>query len=95
MSNLSVNGQPLQYMFSLITGDIYKIEADELKNMDNYQIPLAKLPKSSCRRCFGRMHIGFNEKIKVYALCPKCTSRCVDFKLLKDENIKIETIKNA
>lgn len=49
-----------QLMFSLITGDIYTIESDEIKNMDKYQIPLKKRPSNSCNKCFGRFYIGYN-----------------------------------
>lgn len=84
-----------QLLFSLITGDIYTIDADEYKNMDKYQIPLLKKPSEGCSRCFGRMHDGYNTTIKAYVLCKKCVNKCVDFKLLKSETIDIETIKNA
>jgi len=84
-----------QLMFSLITGDIYEIESDELKNMDKYQIPLCKRPSSSCKSCYGRLHEGYNQTIKVYMPCHKCMKKCADFTLLKNENINIETIKNA
>lgn len=84
-----------QIMFSMVSGDIYEIEFDEFKNMDKYQIPLIKYPPQSCRRCYGRMHDGFNIKLKLYLPCPKCVNRCVNFKLLHNENIEVETIKNA
>ena len=92
---MNENTMPLrQLMFSLITGDLYQIESDELKNMDRYQIPLIHCPKSSCNRCFGRMHAGFNDELKIFILCPKCTHKCVDFNLLKNANIDVETIKH-
>ena len=90
-----MNTTTKQLMFSLITGDIYTIESDELKNMDKYQIPLKQRPSESCNKCFGRLYTGYNTTIKIYTLCPKCTTKCVDFNLLKSEEFEIETIKNA
>jgi len=93
-----LSGSPVpikQLMFSMITGDIYNIESDELKNMDKYQIPLIKRPKSSCTACYGRMHDSYNEDLKIYHLCRKCTSKCVDFKQMRSETIDVETIRNA
>lgn len=84
-----------QLMFSMVTGDIYTIESDEYKNMDKYQLPLKKQPHHSCKKCYGRMHIGYDHKLKIYALCPKCTNNCVDFDLLKNDIIDIETIRNG
>lgn len=84
-----------QLMFSLLTGDIYTIESDELKVADRYQIPLVKRPHPSCKKCYGRMYSSFNETLKIYTLCSKCVSKCVDFNAMKNENIEIETIKNA
>ena len=96
LSSAPVEVKPTkQLLFSLITGDMYTIDADEFKNMDKYQIPLLKKPSEGCPRCFGRMHDGYNETIKAYVLCKKCVNKCVDFKKLKSETIDIETIKNA
>ncbi len=82
-------------IFSLITGDIYQIESDEYKNMDKYQIPLLKKPSDKCNKCFGRMHTGFNETLKIYQICPRCVNKCVNFAQLRSEEIDIETTKNA
>ena len=84
-----------QLIYSVITGEIYEIESDELKNMDSYQIPLRKRPHHSCKACYGRMHEGFNETLKAYVPCSKCAHKCVDYSLMRNEEINIETIKNA
>ena len=92
---MSENTTPArQIMFSMITGDIYEIEADELKNMDKYQIPLKMRPSGSCRKCYGRMYSDFNRTLKIYTPCSKCVNRCVDFDKYKEE-VEIETAKNA
>lgn len=83
-----------QLMFSMITGDIYEIEADELKIMDKYQIPLVKKPSPSCRKCYGRMYSDYNSTLKLYTPCSKCVNRCVDFSKYQ-EDVEIETFKNA
>lgn len=83
-----------QLMFSLVTGEIYTIEPDELKNMDKYQIPLIKRP-SRCKTCYDRFYVGFNTTLKVYSLCARCVTRCVDFTKLPSQEFNIETIKNA
>lgn len=82
-------------MFSLLTGEMYTIERDEYKNMDKYQLPLHKKPSSSCKKCYGRMHVGRNITLGIYALCTRCADKCVDFNLFKNEHLDIETIKHA
>lgn len=82
----------LQLMYSLITGDIYTIESDELKNMDRYQIPLKKRPPRSCNKCYGRMYSGYDPQLRIYTVCSKCANRCVDFDLC-DDVIEVGTFK--
>jgi hypothetical protein len=85
---------PRQLIFSMVTGDIYEIEADELKNMDKYQIPLIRRPSPSCRKCYGRMYSDYNITLKLYTPCRKCVNRCVDFSKYQ-EDVEIESFKNA
>ena len=89
------NEKELKLYFSLLSGDIYTIEADEIKNLDGHQIPLIKKPLTSCRKCYGRFYIGFNTTLKVYQICPKCANKCIDFKAIKNKSIEIETIKQT
>ena len=84
-----------QIMFSLITGDMYEIEADEYKNMDKYQVPLVKYPSQSCKKCHGRMYSGRNLTLNIYVPCSRCMNKCIDHNLLKTDNIEVETIKHA
>jgi hypothetical protein len=77
-------------IFSMVTGDIYTIEKDELKNMDQQQVPLVKRPSSSCKKCYGRFHAGYNRTTGVYMPCSKCIKKCVDFESLLSEGNKIE-----
>jgi len=85
----------LKLFFSLISGDMYYVEEDEVKNLDKSQVPLKKKPSSSCKKCYGRFYIGLETKSKSYVPCPKCISKCVDWSALKDENITIETPKTT
>jgi len=86
----------LKIYFSLISGDIYYIEEDEIKNLDQTQIPLKQKPRSNCKQCFGRFHIGKHmNKVdgswhgNYYIPCPKCKATCVDWKAMKSEDIEI------
>ena len=86
--------EEIKLYFSLVSGEIYTVMADEVKNLDKYQIPLLSRPKN-CKKCYGRMHVGFNKTIKVYQLCQRCVDHHVDFKQLKTPDIDIETVKNV
>lgn len=72
-----------QIMFSLITGDIYTILSDEIKNMDEYQVPLKKRPLSNCKKCFGRFYTGRHLKHNLFIMCSKCSPKCVDIEKVK------------
>lgn len=80
----------LKLFFSLLSGDIYQIESDEVKNLDDYQIPLLQRPNTSCKKCYGRLYHMYNTTTKIYQPCPRCARKCFDFKSMKTE-IKIET----
>lgn len=64
--------------FNLISSDLYYIESDEIKNLDKYQIPLIKKPKTSCRHCFGRGSEGKDIKTNLYKPC-RCMKFCINF----------------
>lgn len=67
---------------SIISGEIYEIDEDEIKNLDAYQIPLKQRPNSSCKKCYGRGYIGFNIITKSYELCRRCGRKIIDFDFL-------------
>jgi hypothetical protein len=71
--------QERKLFFSLLSGDIYVIDADETKNLDAYQVPLKHRPSNNCNRCFGRGHVGFNTVNQQYVICKKCMRKCIDF----------------
>jgi hypothetical protein len=77
----------LKLYFSMISGDMYYIEPDEVKNLDKSQIPLTKKPRGNCNRCYGRFHIGFETKKKYYIPCPKCMKKCVDWDALTEDPV--------
>jgi hypothetical protein len=80
----------LNLYFSLITGDIYKVEDDEIKHLDKYQIPLKKRPSNSCKKCFGRFYWGKDLKTGIHVPCPKCMSSCIDWNKIKEGEIGID-----
>ena len=87
--------EPLKLFFSLISGDMYYLESDEVKNLDKSQVPLTEKPNSNCKQCYGRFYTGFEVNKKYYIPCPKCMKTCVDWEALKDGDIVIETPKTT
>jgi len=79
----------LKLFFSMVSGELYFLGEDEIKNVDNAQIPMLKKPNSNCKQCYGRFHVGFETKKKYYIPCPKCKNKCVDWDALKD--VVVET----
>jgi len=82
--------QGLKLYYSLISGDMYYVEEDEIKNLDKSQVPLVKKPNSSCKTCYGRFYMGYDPKKKFYVPCPKCMNKCVDWKSMKEDPV-VET----
>jgi RNA processing factor Prp31 len=90
---MSDEKQELKLFYSLISGEIYTVEADEVDNLDQYQIPLLQRPKDNCKKCYGRMYIGRDVHKDIYIICHKCAKKCVDFDNMKDDEIVVETPK--
>lgn len=83
----------LKLFFSLVSGDMYYIEPDEIKNLNKSQIPLLKKPNTSCKKCFGRLYVGFDIKKKYYIPCPRCMQKCVDWIAFKENEVVVEAPK--
>jgi len=81
----------------MISGDLYYVEEDEVKNLDSAQIPLKQKPSTSCKKCYGRFHIGKYSQMqegkwqqKYYAICPKCAPKCIDWDAVNKKEVKVE-----
>lgn len=75
----------MRNIFSLTTGTIYQLSEDELKNLDDLQIPLKKLPNSNCKQCYGRLYQGYDTKTKQYILCYKCLRKVADLEYIQQK----------
>lgn len=76
--------------FNMISGDTFMVEEDEVKNLEATNIPLKKAPSKSCKKCYGRMHVGKMTRGNYYIPCPVCMRKCADFSAMKNEEIIIE-----
>ncbi len=69
--------------FSVNTGEIYEVWEDEEETLDHFQVPLISRPKSNCKQCYGRFHVGFNMETEMYAVCSKCSKKYTDWEKLR------------
>jgi len=83
--------QELKLFFSLVSGEMYYVEPDEVANLDKSQVPLIKKPSQSCKKCYGRFYTMYETKKKYYMPCPKCMKKCVDWESMKAEEAIVET----
>lgn len=72
-----ITSQPKSLYFSMFGGHIYEVSPEEEKVLDSFQIPLKSMPNPTCKKCYGRLHIGYDIKNKHYILCPKCLKKCL------------------
>lgn len=86
--------EDLKLFFSFISGDLYYVSEDEIKNLDKSQMPLLKKPDSSCKKCYGRFYVGFEPNKKYYIPCPRCMKKCVDWNAMKEDPV-VETAKST
>jgi hypothetical protein len=67
------------YVYSLVTGQIYRTIKDDLKLLFPYQIPLASLPKNNCKKCFGRGYESLDGRTGLHNPC-----KCLDKHILPE-----------
>ena len=64
------------YAISIITGQIFPIEKEDLKLLYNYHIPLKSKPNCRCKKCYGRGYTSIDSKNGLHHIC-SCISKCI------------------
>jgi hypothetical protein len=69
-------------IYSAFSGTFYTIPEGDFSLLDMGQLPLLKKPSSSCKKCFGRGHIGRDNQNFHYYLC-NCVKKVLDLEAIK------------
>jgi hypothetical protein len=64
-------------IYSIFSGTIYTIPEKDLNLLINGQIPLSKMPKNNCKKCFGRGNLGRDKNNYQYVIC-SCIRNVID-----------------
>lgn len=81
-----MQNKEFKYYYSVVTGQVVKILADEIKLLEVYQIPLLKKPNTSCKKCYGRGYTGINSQNNLYSPC-NCILKIIDHSLFTNKEI--------
>jgi len=73
--------------YSLLSGQVYTVDSDEVENLDQFQVPIKKEPDHSCKKCYGRGYIGFDVHKKYYKMC-RCINKHIDRELASELGLK-------
>jgi hypothetical protein len=73
-----------QIFYSLITGKVYDLPVEEGKKLNKYEIPVSHPPKTNCKKCHGRGHVGHNITVGYYVMC-QCLHKHVEFSKIKKD----------
>lgn len=57
------------YAISIVTGEYFPIEQEDVKVLYSYQIPLKSKPRSGCNKCYGRGYVSVDAKNGLHHLC--------------------------
>ena len=63
--------------YSIFSGIVYEVCADEVAVLDDGQVPLTAMPSKSCRKCYGRGFVTHDVKRGIYNAC-NCLRKHVD-----------------
>ena len=73
----NVNKDDKLWAISIITGQIFPIQKEDVPLLFQYQIPLKALPKSNCKKCHSRGWTHLTEN-KLHSICPCLAKRFMD-----------------
>jgi hypothetical protein len=83
-------------IYSAFSGTFYTILEKDFSLLDMGQLPLVKIPPSSCKKCNGRGHLGRDNQTFHYYIC-NCVRKCLDVELIKksiEQNLDFNNILN-
>jgi hypothetical protein len=66
------------YAFSIVTGQVFDIEQEDIETLYTYQVPLKQKPKANCKKCYGRGYVDRTSQTKMYNMCPCLSTRIAD-----------------
>lgn len=66
----------MKLFYSIFSGMIYEVFDQEVKNLDEGQVPLKKRPNDSCKHCYGRGFASYDREKGVYPIC-RCMRKCI------------------
>jgi hypothetical protein len=76
--------QTTKYIYNIFSGTYLQIPNDDIKSLHMGQIPLKNNPNYSCKKCYGKGHIGKDSISYTYQLCT-CVHKNIDIELIKKE----------
>jgi hypothetical protein len=74
--------QTTTLIYSVFSGIFYEVLTKDVELLNIGQIPLKKYPNTSCKKCYGRGHIGRDNQTYAYNIC-NCVRKNIDFDIIK------------
>jgi hypothetical protein len=65
----------MKTIFNVYSGSVFELQEDELKNLQEGEIPLERKPKASCKKCYGRGYIGKDKLKFIFQPCTQCIEK--------------------
>lgn len=81
------------WMYSVFSGTYYEVLEKDLNLLNIGQIPLKSKPSQSCKKCYGRGHIGREQNTYSFEIC-NCIRKKIDFDILKKILPETPTLSN-
>jgi hypothetical protein len=72
----------ISYVYSVFSGTLYEILNEDIKYLDEGQLPLNQKPKTNCKKCYGRFNIGRDSQNFSYYPC-SCLRKLVNVDIIK------------
>ena len=73
--------------FSVFSGEVYELHEDYINYLDCGQLEITDMPRSICKKCYGRGYISRNSDSGHYNMC-RCILRNADDSFLAEMSEK-------
>lgn len=70
------------FVYSVFSGTLYSILKEDIKYLDEGQLPLTQMPKNNCKKCYGRLNVGRDHQNLTFQPC-SCLRKIIDFDTIK------------
>ena len=70
------------YVYSVFSGTVYEVLDEDVKYLDEGQLPLTRIPNTNCKKCYGKFNVGRDSQNLSFFPC-SCLRKAVNLDIIR------------